>query len=103
MKRVLQKALPMDVLRTAVSLLSLYDPLHKDNSMEANRQRAVKLMARVATIVTAYNSFRNGRDIVRRKSELGYAANFLYTLTGKVPDEFSVAGLRCRADPACRS
>ena len=44
---------PMDVLRTAVSMLSLYDPLAADNSDEANVKKAVKLMARVATIVTS--------------------------------------------------
>ncbi len=78
---------PMDVLRTAVSMLSLYDPLAGDNSQEANKKKAVKLMARVATIVTSFDRLRKGEAVVPGNPELGYAANFLYTLTGKQPDD----------------
>lgn len=81
------KAAPMDVLRTAVSMLSLYDPLAADNSEEANKKKAVKLMARAATIVTSFNSLRNDKPVVPGDPKLGYAANFLYTLTGKRPDD----------------
>jgi citrate synthase len=78
---------PMDVLRTAVSMLGLYDPLAADNSEEANVKKAVKLMARVATIVTTYDRLRNGKEMVPGNPNLGYAANFLSTLTGKTPDD----------------
>ena len=87
LKGVPQGSLPMDVLRTAVSMLSLYDPLARDNSPQANEQKAVKLMARVGTVVTSFERLRNGREIVPGDPALGYAANFLYTLTGKRPDE----------------
>lgn len=80
-------SLPMDVLRTAVSMLSLYDPLASDNSAEANRTKAVKLMARVSTIVTSFNRLRSGKEVVDGDPGLGYAANFLYTLSGKKPDD----------------
>jgi citrate synthase len=80
-------AAPMDVLRSAVSMLSLYDPLAADNSDEANVKKAVKLMARVATLVTSYDRLRKGKEIVPGDSNLGYAANFLATLTGKTPDD----------------
>jgi citrate synthase len=80
-------ASPMDVLRTAVSMLSLYDPLASDNSLDANQQKAVKLMARVSTIVTSFGRLRDGKAVIAGDPELGYAANFLYTLTGKKPDE----------------
>lgn len=82
-----EHVLPMDVLRTAISMLSLYDPAERDNSIEASVQKAVKLMARVATVVTSYDNLRNGRQVVPGDPKLGYAANFLYTLTGKKPDD----------------
>jgi 2-methylcitrate synthase len=81
------KAEPMDVLRTAVSMLSLYDPEARDQSPAANARKAVKLMAKTATIVTTFDRLRNGRPVVEGDSKLGFAANFLYTLTGKPPDD----------------
>jgi citrate synthase len=78
---------PMDVLRTAVSMLSLYDPIAKDMSPEANLQKARKLMAQTPTIVTTFDRSRNGRDVIEGDPKLGLAANFLYTLTGKRPDD----------------
>jgi citrate synthase len=81
------KALPMDVLRTAVSMLSLYDPDARDNSPEANQRKATRLMAQTATIVTSFDRLRNGKDVVPGDAKLGFAANFLYTLTGKKPDD----------------
>jgi citrate synthase len=80
-------ASPMDVLRTAISMLSLYDPIARETSPEANKKKALKLMSRVGTIVTTFNSLRNGKPVVPGDSSLGYAANFLYTLTGKKPDD----------------
>ncbi len=80
-------ASPMDVLRTAVSMLSLYDPLAADNSIDASVQKALKLMARISTLVTSFDRLRNGKDVIAGDASLGYAGNFLYTLTGKKPDE----------------
>lgn len=87
LKNVPQNTQPMDVLRTAVSMLSLYDPQAADNSPEANAKKALKLMARVSTIVTSFERLRTGKEVVPGDRNLGYAANFLYTLTGKKPDE----------------
>src|ERR1700680_1935854 len=81
------KSTPMNVLRTAVSMLSLYDPLERDNSTEANVEKAKKLMAQTATIVTTFDRLRNGKPVVEGDPKLGVAANFLYTLTGNKPDE----------------
>ncbi|MEO7652532.1 MAG: citrate/2-methylcitrate synthase, partial [Bryobacteraceae bacterium] len=80
-------AVPMDVLRTAVSMLSLYDPLARDNSPQANAQKAVKLMSQTATIVSTYDRLRKGLPLVEGDPSLGLAANFLYTLTGNKPDD----------------
>lgn len=87
LKNAPRSAVAMDVLRTAVSMLSLYDPLAPDNSLEASVKKAVKLMARISTIVTSFDRVRNGKQVLPGDPELGYAANFLYTLTGKKPDE----------------
>jgi citrate synthase len=77
----------MDVLRTAISMLSLHDSSAGDMSTEANTRKAGRLMARVATIVTSFDRLRNGKEVIPGDPALGYAANFLYTLTGKKPDD----------------
>ena len=77
----------MDVLRTAVSMLSLYDPEAQDMSTEANHRKAVRLMSQTADIVTSFDRLRKGKPIVPGDPNLGFAANFLYTLTGKRPDD----------------
>src|ERR1051326_8724532 len=79
-------AVPMSVLRTAVSMLALYDPLAQDMSPEANQTKALKLMAQTATIVSSLDRLRKGNPVVPGDPQLGFAANFLYTLTDKRPD-----------------
>jgi len=86
LKSVPKGVSPMDVLRTAVSMLSLYDPLEHDTSIDASVKKALKLMARVSTIVTSYDRLRKGEEVVPGDPSLSYAGNFLYTLTGKKPD-----------------
>jgi citrate synthase len=80
-------ALPMDVLRTAVSMLSLYDPLARDMSPEANRTKAAKLMAQTSSIVTTFDRLRSGKEAMSADPALSFAGNFLYCLSGKAPDE----------------
>lgn len=87
LKSAPEGVLPMDVLRTAVSMLSLYDPKARDHSIEGNVEKAHRLMSQTATIVTTYDRVRKGLDVVPGDPDLGFAANFLYTLTGKKPDE----------------
>ena len=81
------KANTMDVLRTAVSMLSLYDPEANDMSTEANHRKAGRLMSQTATIVTTFDRLRKGKPVVAGDPSLGFAANFLYTLTGNKPDD----------------
>src|SRR5579863_762919 len=81
------KSEPMDVLRTAVSMLSLYDPQARDMSPQANAAKAVKLMAQTATIVSSFDRISNGTPLLEGDPTLGFAANFLYTLTGKRADD----------------
>jgi citrate synthase len=85
--RAAGRANPMDVLRTAVSMLALYDPERDDNTDEANVRKAERLMAQTATIVTTFDRVRKGQKPIEGYPELSFAANLLYTLTGKRPDE----------------
>jgi len=87
LKGLPKDAVPMAVLRTAVSMLAIYDPLAQDMSPVANKTKALKLMAQTATIVTSLDRFRKGNPVVPGDPRLGFAANFLYTLSGKKPDE----------------
>src|SRR5437016_5115038 len=80
--RSVPQANPMDVLRTAVSMLSLHDPEAQDMSAEANHRKAVRLMSQTAGIVTAYDRLRKGRALIADDPSLEFSANFLYTLTG---------------------
>jgi len=81
------KCPPMDVLRTAVSMLGLYDPKARDNSIEASTEKAARLMAQTGTIVTTFDRLRGGKPLIEGDPTLPFAANFLYTLTGKKPDD----------------
>ncbi|MDW0118463.1 citrate synthase [Sporosarcina thermotolerans] len=81
---------PMAALRTAISLLGLYDEKAEDMSDEANYEKAIKLQAKVATVVTAFSRIRKGQEPVAPKTELGYAANFLYMLNGEEPEEIAI-------------
>ncbi|BAQ11737.1 citrate synthase [Bacillus sp. OxB-1] len=81
---------PMSALRTAVSSLGLYDEKAEDMSEEANYEKAIKLQAKVATIVTAFSRIRKGLEPIAPKPELGYAANFLYMLNGEEPEAIAI-------------
>ena len=83
--RTVQSAHPMDVLRTAVSALSAFDPEVADKSPEATLRKGVRLTSQVPMIVAAHEDIRNGRAPVPPEPSLGHAANFLYMLKGKVP------------------
>jgi citrate synthase len=88
-----KKALPMEVLRTAVSMLSMYDPDGDDNSIPASTRKATRLMAQFPTIVAYWDCIRNERDLKAPKEDLTIAANFLYMLKGETPDEVSTKSL----------
>lgn len=81
---------PMAALRTAVSLLGLYDAEADVMEEEANKQKAIRIQAKIATIVTAFARIRQGKDPVKPKKELGYAANFLYMLNGEEGKDIEV-------------
>jgi citrate synthase len=78
-------ALPMDVLRTAVSALSFYDVEEKNNDHEANVHKAIRLTSQIAMIVAAYDRIRKEKSIVEPDRSLSHAANFLLMLNGNHP------------------
>jgi len=87
MRLLPRDANPMDVLRTAVSALSFYDPDRDANpsDAEANLRKAYRLTGQIAAIVAATDRFRKEQDTVPPDSSLKHAANFVYMLTGKKP------------------
>ncbi len=80
-------ATPMEVLRTAVSALSFYDPDEIDSSHDANVRKSFNLTAQIAMLVAVYDRLRKGRDIVPPDLSLSHAANFLWMLNGELPSE----------------
>ncbi|HEY6765591.1 MAG TPA: citrate synthase [Candidatus Sulfotelmatobacter sp.] len=80
-----RNALPMDVLRTAVSALSFYDPEERSNDHQANIDKAIRLTSQIAMIVAAYDRIRKGHPVVEPDRSLSHAANFLLMLNGKRP------------------
>jgi len=78
-------ALPMDVLRTAVSALSFYDADDKKNDHDANVAKAIRLTSQIAMIVAAYDRIRKGKPVVEPDRSLSHAANFLLLLNGERP------------------
>ena len=86
-KRMPAKALPMEVLRSSVSMLSMYDPEAEDMSPEANLRKAVRLTAQTGTLVTAFHRIRNAKEPVAPRPDLSLAANFAYMLNGTEPND----------------
>ena len=80
-------ALPMDVLRTAVSALSFYDPDARKNDHEANVAKAIRITSQIAMVVAAYDRLRKGQPVVDPDRSLSHAANFLLMLNGKKPSD----------------
>jgi citrate synthase len=77
---------PMSALRTGVSALGMVDPDRDDDGPEATRRKAIRLIAKLPTLVAAFERFRKGDTPVAPREDLGHSANFLYMLDGKEPD-----------------
>jgi citrate synthase len=84
-------SLPMDILQASASLLANHDPEISDTSKEANLRKAIRLVAKFATVVAAWHRIRNGDEPIEPRADLGHAANFLYMVKGEVPDD-DIAG-----------
>ncbi len=82
-----REASPMEVLRTAVSALSFYDPDEKAVDHASNLRKAFALTAQVPMIVAAWDRIRNGKDVVPADKSLSHAGNFVWMLRGEKPSE----------------
>jgi citrate synthase len=88
LKTVPPTALPIDVLRTTVSMLGLHDPLLiLDQSLEATRRRAISITAKIGVIIAYFHRARNGLDLPPVRQDLSEAGHFLYLLDGQEPSE----------------
>ena len=81
---------PMTALRTSVSYVAHFDPEAENESDENKYDRAIRIQAKIASLVTAFARVRDGKEPVKPNSELSYAANFLYMLRGELPTEVEV-------------
>src|SRR6266702_5981123 len=85
LRSVPAEATPMQVLRTATSLLSIYDADEADSSHDANVRKSFRLTAQIAMIVALFDRIRKGKPVVEADPALSHAANFLWMLNGAKP------------------
>ena len=82
-----KKAHPMDVVRTAVSLMSLEDKETKDNSPKANMKKAIRIFSKTPTAISAFFRVRKGKKVISPKKNLSFSENFFHMCFGKVPSK----------------
>ena len=88
------KSNPMDVIRTAISMLGLYDTeLEEDINVDKNRIRALHITAKIGVIAAYFHRARHGKSLPPVRKDLGEAAHFLYLLNGEEPKPEAVKTL----------
>jgi citrate synthase len=88
LKSAPQDAAPMDVIRTAVSMLGLYDPdLGKEETREVNLRRARSITAKIGVIAAYFHRARQEKPLPPVRGDLGEAAHFLYLMSGEPPTQ----------------
>ncbi len=87
LRSVPTSATPMEVLRTAVSLLSIYDADEKESTHDANVRKSFRLTAQIPMIVATFDRIRKGKPVVEADKSLSHAANFLWMLNGEKPSD----------------
>ncbi len=80
------KALPMDIMQAGTAMLAHHDEDVSDQSYEATLRMGIRLIAKLPTLLAAWERIRNGKEPVAPDPELSHAANFLYMLFGEKPD-----------------
>jgi 2-methylcitrate synthase len=87
LKKIPKNSHPMDVARTAVSVMGLEDKETKDNSPKANLRKAVRIFAKTPTALAAFYRLRKGKKIIPPKKNFGFSENFFHMCFGKVPNK----------------
>ena len=77
---------PMDALQAAVAALGMFYPGRNVKDLENNYWSAVRLIAKLPTIVAAYARVRHGDDIIPPRDELNFCENFLYMFSDRLPE-----------------
>ncbi len=86
-KEMPKKSHPMDVARTAVSVMGLEDKETTNNSPDANLRKAMRIFAKTPVALAAFYRLRKGKKIISPKKNLSFAENFFYMCFGKVPQK----------------
>jgi len=87
LKQIPKKSHPMDVARTAVSVMGLEDKETKDNSPKSNLRKAIRILAKTPTALAAFYRLRKGKKIITPKKKLTFSENFFHMCFGKVPNK----------------
>src|SRR5438045_1930424 len=81
---------PMDMLRTGVSMLGAFDPELNDHSHAANIRKAIRLIAKVSTLITDGYRIAHNEDPLPERADLTLAGNFFFKLKGEVPQDWQI-------------
>ncbi|MDX2347394.1 MAG: citrate/2-methylcitrate synthase, partial [Nitrospirota bacterium] len=87
LKALPEQGHPMDALQAAVAALGMFYPVHDVQEETTRYLTAVRLIAKLPTIVAAFARLRRGDEAIQPRDDLSYAENFLYMLTEQVPDQ----------------
>src|SRR5262249_49362234 len=80
-----KNVIPMDAVRSAVSVMAHYDPDVEDSSRAANLRKAERLLGQIPVAIAEQYRYAKGLGVVAPRNDLGHAANFLYMLKGTPP------------------
>ncbi len=86
-KKIPKKAHPMDVARTAVSIMGLEDKETRSNSPKANMRKIMRIFSKTPVALAAFYRSRKGKKIIPPKKKLSFSENFFHMCFGKVPNK----------------
>ncbi len=86
--KIPQNAHPMSALEVAIACLGCFDPI-TINNVELATQAGIKLISKLACITAILSRIKKGQDVIAPRKDLGHAENFMYMISGQVPDELT--------------